>query len=98
MIALPPQDTGRNWRIQILLLVMALMLNGASVITMRAVLVSSPVQETHSAFPLHVRITSINVDAPIVMLGLRNDGTMDIPKTAYEVGWFSPGFIPGQQG
>jgi len=101
MIALPPSDFGRSMRIQVLLLVMAVTLNIASFVSVRAVVVPhTSVRPAHqtAALPVRVRIASINVDAPIVMLGLRKDGVMDIPATSYQVGWFEPGFIPGQQG
>jgi LPXTG-site transpeptidase (sortase) family protein len=48
--------------------------------------------------PVTIRIPSIQVEAPIVSVGLRDDGLMDAPKTAREAGWFSLGFVPGEQG
>jgi len=48
--------------------------------------------------PVHLRIPAINVDAPVINVGLRPDGFMDIPGTAHEVGWFALGYVPGSQG
>lgn len=48
--------------------------------------------------PVRLRIPSIDVDAPIVPVGFRPDGLMDIPPTAQDVGWFAPGFLPGNPG
>lgn len=48
--------------------------------------------------PVRVRIASINLDAPVASVGFDADGFMDIPPTAQELGWFEPGYIPGEQG
>ena len=53
------------------------------------------------AAPLHVRIGTIAVDAPIVPVGLEDDGAMEIPERVAEIGWYDPdgiGVIPGTQG
>lgn len=48
--------------------------------------------------PVRLRIPAVGIDAPVVKVGLREDGFMDIPGTAEEVGWFEPGYIPGALG
>lgn len=48
--------------------------------------------------PVRLRIAGIGVDAPVVPVGMRPDGLMDIPATSHEVGWFSPGYRPGAAG
>jgi len=51
--------------------------------------------------PLHVRIGTIGVDAPIVPVGIQDDGAMEIPEQVAEIGWYDPdgiGVIPGTQG
>ena len=53
------------------------------------------------ATPLHVRISTIRVDAPIVEVGLEADGAMEIPERVAEIGWYDPdglGVAPGVAG
>jgi len=53
------------------------------------------------AVPLQVRIGSISVDAPIVPVGLEDDGAMEIPHRVAEIGWYDPdslGVSPGETG
>ncbi len=51
--------------------------------------------------PLQVRIGTISVDAPVVPVGLEDDGAMEIPKWVAEIGWYDPdglGVVPGTTG
>jgi len=48
--------------------------------------------------PVHLTISSLHLSVPIGQLGLERDGTVMIPKTATEVGWFNLGPTPGQRG
>ncbi|MFI5837482.1 class F sortase [Micromonospora sp. NPDC051300] len=48
--------------------------------------------------PVRVRIPSLRVDAPIVPLGLRPDGAMQVPDSATDVGWFTRAPAPGALG
>jgi len=52
--------------------------------------------------PLQIRIGAIAVDAPIVPVGLEDDGeTMEIPHRVAEIGWYDPdglGVSPGETG
>ena len=51
--------------------------------------------------PLAVRIGAIAVDAPVVPVGLEDDGAMEIPERVAEVGWYDPdglGVVPGTTG
>jgi len=53
------------------------------------------------AIPLQVRIGAISVDAPIVSVGLEDDGAMEIPERVAEIGWYDPddlGVAPGVTG
>ncbi len=61
-------------------------------------LYSALFHQWYAPTPVRLRISSINLDAPIAEVGLADDGFMDIPPTAQEVGWFEPGYIPGEQG
>ena len=47
--------------------------------------------------PLRLQIPAIGVDAPIVPVGLRSDGAMEVPPAA-EVGWYRLGPRPGEPG
>ncbi len=48
--------------------------------------------------PVRIVVPSVGVDAPIINLGLRTDGTLDVPATAHEAGWWSGGVRPGASG
>lgn len=50
------------------------------------------------ASPVRIRIPAIQLDAPVINVGLDEQGFMDIPGTAEEVGWFSLGYVPGMPG
>lgn len=47
--------------------------------------------------PLRVRIPAIGVDAPLVPLGLNDDGTLEVPRYE-EAGWYAGGTRPGDVG
>lgn len=47
--------------------------------------------------PTRVRVPSIGLDAPIVPVGLRGDGQMEVPA-ASDVGWYRLGPPPGATG
>lgn len=55
-------------------------------------------QTKPSGFPARLSIPSINVDAPIIQVGLTADGSVDTPKGADEVAWFNLGPKPGEMG
>jgi len=51
--------------------------------------------------PLQIRIGAITVDAPVVPVGLQEDGAMEIPERVAEIGWYDPdglGVSPGSAG
>jgi sortase (surface protein transpeptidase) len=48
--------------------------------------------------PVRVVIPSIGVSAPLIPLGLNRDGTLEVPKSFSEAGWFRPGPEPGERG
>jgi sortase (surface protein transpeptidase) len=48
--------------------------------------------------PVRIVIPSIAVNAPIVPLGLNRDQTMQVPRTRWDAGWFTPGPEPGEVG
>jgi hypothetical protein len=50
------------------------------------------------ADPRTLRIDAIGVDAPLVEVGLADDGTMEIPRDVSDVGWYRLGVSPGAAG
>lgn len=48
--------------------------------------------------PIRLKISKINVDAPVVYVGLTPGGAMDVSKGPYDVAWFKLGPRPGQKG
>ncbi len=50
------------------------------------------------SLPARLRIPRLRIDALIVSVGLTPKGNMDIPARADQIGWFSPGAMPGEKG
>lgn len=48
--------------------------------------------------PVRLEISKINVDAPIISVGVAKDGSMGAPTGPKEVGWFKFGVKPGEIG
>ncbi len=48
--------------------------------------------------PRHIAIPQIGVDAPITILWLTNDGSMDAPASYSDTGWLRTGAKPGNPG
>lgn len=48
--------------------------------------------------PVRVQIPAIGVDSPLVGLGLRADGTMQVPAAGFPAGWFTGAPTPGELG
>ncbi|MDJ0663934.1 MAG: class F sortase [Acidimicrobiia bacterium] len=48
--------------------------------------------------PLRVRIPSIEVDAPIIDLGLNPDRTIEVPSDFDDTGWYTGRSVPGEIG
>lgn len=48
--------------------------------------------------PVRLQIPKINVDVPILYLGLTSDGDMDVPSGVNDVGWYKYGPHPGDKG
>lgn len=51
-----------------------------------------------AAYPVALRIPSIEVDAPMELLGLALDGTLQTPTDAQKPGWFTGSSLPGEPG
>ncbi|WP_432151849.1 class F sortase [Streptomyces sp. bgisy029] len=61
----------------------------------------SPVAEPlRPSDPVRIRIPSIDVDAPMMRLGLGADGSLDVPPDENRnlAGWYADGVPPGAQG
>lgn len=48
--------------------------------------------------PVSVRIPALALSAPLTRLGLAPDGTLEVPQTGEEVGWFVGSATPGALG
>lgn len=48
--------------------------------------------------PVRIRIDALEVDVPVVPVGLEDDGGMEVPDDAHEIGWYRPGVRPGEKG
>lgn len=55
-------------------------------------------EESDASPPTRVQIPALNVDASIVPLDLGADGTLPVPATAMQVGWYSYGARLGEGG
>jgi LPXTG-site transpeptidase (sortase) family protein len=51
-----------------------------------------------AAYPVTLQIPSINVNAPMELLGLALDGTLQTPTDAQKPGWFTGSSLPGEPG
>jgi hypothetical protein len=62
---------------------------------------SAPVVKTARlarSTPVRLQIASIGVDSTLMSLGLRADGSMEVPAGGFPAGWYSGGPTPGQLG
>jgi hypothetical protein len=48
--------------------------------------------------PVSIQIPSLGVTSPIMDLGLRADGSMEVPPGAYPAGWYTGAPTPGELG
>jgi len=48
--------------------------------------------------PIRIKIPSINIDAAVERVGLKSDGSMDVPKDPMDTGWYELGPRPGEIG
>jgi sortase (surface protein transpeptidase) len=51
-----------------------------------------------SIVPVRIQIPRIQVDAEVEKVGILENGQMGVPKEEMNVGWFEPGYKPGQSG
>jgi sortase (surface protein transpeptidase) len=48
--------------------------------------------------PLRIRIPAIAVDSSLIGLGLKSDGTMQVPSGGFPAGWYNGAPTPGELG
>jgi hypothetical protein len=48
--------------------------------------------------PVRLQIASIGLDSSLMRLGLRSDGSMQVPAGGFPAGWFTGGPTPGERG
>lgn len=60
--------------------------------------VATTVSDDQVATPTRIRIPAIGVDASMVPLGLRDDGTIEVPSDFAQTGWWVDGPEPGEVG
>jgi sortase (surface protein transpeptidase) len=51
-----------------------------------------------TAVPERLRIEEIDVEAPIVTVGVEDDGEMEVPEDVGDIGWYRHGPAPGEPG
>jgi sortase A len=54
--------------------------------------------EPPAPLPVELQIPALRIDAPIWQVGEDDSGGMESPWSDTAVGWFAPGFVPGQPG
>jgi sortase (surface protein transpeptidase) len=54
--------------------------------------------ERQAPTPVRLRVPALGIDAPIIGLGLRSDGGLQVPADAMVTGWWTGGAAPGERG
>lgn len=54
--------------------------------------------EREGITPKTIEIPSIDVDAPVKHLGLKDNGEMEVPESLHETSWYEPGYEVGAPG
>lgn len=55
-------------------------------------------QDENKLKPNHFKISSLNIDAPSVTVGLTNQNAVDVPQQLTDVAWFNGSALPGKPG
>ena len=59
----------------------------------------TPARGTFDALPARIHVPAIDVDHPLIAVGLNADGSMEIPHDVQEIGWYEvQGVLPGDDG
>jgi len=59
---------------------------------------TAPVAEESVGLPVRIRIPEIELDAAVVEVALAPDGSMDVPESPHDSGWYALGPRPGEKG
>lgn len=59
---------------------------------------TTTVAENKIGLPVRLVIPKLNIDAGFQDTGLKSDGTMEVPSTIYDAGWFTSSVRPGAKG
>jgi LPXTG-site transpeptidase (sortase) family protein len=59
---------------------------------------SGTIADNGPGIPAHLRIPAIGVNAAIERVGVASDGTMAVPVSEWDVGWYRRGYLPGSLG
>jgi sortase A len=59
---------------------------------------SVSVPNADPGIPTDISIPKIHVQASVESVGMDSQGRMDVPKTAVDTAWYSPGYKPGMKG
>src|SRR5450756_1050536 len=60
--------------------------------------VAPSVSATSRSTPVRLRIAAIGVDSGLMDLGLRADGSLEVPPSGFPAGWYTGGQTPGELG
>ena len=58
----------------------------------------APVSRLARSVPVRLQIDAIGVDTTLMALGLRKNGTMEVPPSGFPAGWFTGAPTPGEVG
>ncbi|MHB1415726.1 MAG: class F sortase [Chloroflexota bacterium] len=58
----------------------------------------TPTPTPRPAPPTRLRIPSVDIDGPIIPVGIKPSGELEAPREALQVGWFAEGVRPGERG
>ncbi len=58
----------------------------------------TPVAPMPRSEPVRLQVPAIGVDTSLTRLGLRTDGTMEVPPDAFPAGWYGGAPTPGELG
>ncbi len=59
---------------------------------------SGTIADSGPGLPVQLSIPTIGVNAAIERVGVANDGTMAVPVSEWDVGWYRQGYLPGSIG
>lgn len=58
----------------------------------------APKIDINYGLPTRLEITKVKVDAHVIYVGLKKDGTMNAPSNVIDTGWYKYGALPGNSG